>query len=165
MIDTGLTVNVAGQSYPVMLDDDTFTVLLGEDALIASSMTELRTLTAGYKPQRFRLSFTIPGKTGAVHGVITGIHASNRSLLTRWDNGGKTEQRRPWELSDAMPRLADDEASELTSLIVARNTAEQALRAFVDTRKFTSTTPDRNRNGIADAARQAQQAAGLEANH
>lgn len=151
MIQTELTVQAAGQEYPVMLDAvGYFHADLGEaNHIEAPTLSELRSAAAGYKAQRFELPFTVVRNGQAMRGVATGFHAMNGSLLVRWESGKHTQER-AYELRDAMPALDEFDWARLAVMLAERRHAIEAVEKFLASHKI---------GDIKEAALAAQRAA------
>jgi hypothetical protein len=154
-MQTELTVSVAGENYPVSISGDgEFVVNLGVEhgssqIVRAASYNELVKKARKIKVP-FELEFTEVRDNGARNGTVTGIHASNRNLLVRWQDNGKTEQIPGYQGGTAMPRLPAEEYQELENLIRRRNRARDELAAFIKPRAYKS---------LSEAARNAQSTA------
>ena len=158
-METDLTVEVAGERYPVSISGDgEFVTNLGVEhgssqIVRAASYAELVKKARKIKVP-FSLDFTEVTDHGPRNGTVTGIHASNRNLLVRWQHNGKTEQVPGYHGSTAMPRLTAPEYQALEILISERNRTRDELAAFLKPRVYKS---------LSEAARTAQaEAAGGE---
>jgi len=141
MMQTELTVKVAGTEYPVYIrdTDGVFFATVGpSEQITADSYAELEKKARRIKV-KFELPFTQITDSGVRHGTVTGLHATSGNLLVRWDNG-QTEQISGWsgQGANTMPRLTDEEATTAVELVRARNASVKALAAFTDARKFVS---------------------------
>lgn len=158
-MQTDLTVEVAGQSYPVSINEEgEFLANLGVEQgatqfVKAASYSELVKKARKIKVP-FALDFTEVTDYGPRNGTVTGIHATNRNLLVRWQHNGKSEQVSGYYGSTTMPRLPAEEYQALEILISERNRTRDELAAFLKPRTYKS---------LSDAARKAQaEAAGGE---
>lgn len=68
------------------------------------------------------------------HGTVTGVHASNRNYLVRWDDDS-TSQERNYSHS-ILRRLTDKEVAEVTKLHAAKKVAMEAFDDFLEGRAF-----------------------------
>lgn len=151
-MQTDLTVEVAGQSYPVSINGEgEFVTNLGVEQgssqiIKAASYAELVTKTRKIKIP-FALDFTEVTDRGPRNGTVTSIHATNGNLMVRWQHNGKTEQIPGYQGSTAMPRLTAPEYQALEILISERNRTRDELAAFLKSRTYRS---------LKEAARTAQ---------
>lgn len=68
-------------------------------------------------------------------GTITGIHASNRNLLIKWDGQKGVDQEYTWSDSKYLA-LSNDEEEVFVSLCTARDKAQNAVTAFIKKHSF-----------------------------
>ncbi len=69
------------------------------------------------------------------NGTATGIHATTREILVRWDDGSAGKLR--GYSYDVMERLDADETATLASMITASDEARDSLLAFMAARKLS----------------------------
>jgi hypothetical protein len=158
-MQTDLKVSVAGEDYPVSINDEgEFIANLGvqdgsSQIVRAASYAELVKKARKIKVP-FELDFTEVTDHGPRNGTVTGIHASNRNLLVRWQDNGKTTQIPGYQGGTAMPRLSAPDYQELDRLVSERNRTRDELTRFIKPRAYKS---------LSEAARNAQsEAAGNE---
>lgn len=69
------------------------------------------------------------------HGTITGIHASNRNLLVKWEGQKGVDQEYTWSQSEYLA-LSNDEEETFVHLCVAHDRAQDAVAAFIKAHRF-----------------------------
>lgn len=139
MADTELTVEAAGRTYPVTIDEDgRFRAMLGDHGSITDESFAGLQRRARRIKTKFSLDFTELDGNDVRDGSVTGFHATNGNLLIKWANG-QTEQRPGWSgNSTVFNRLSGEEAEQLRRLVDERNRAVQALNGFTMPRKLAS---------------------------
>jgi len=133
-------IRVRGQKYTVQLDEGGVFHAYS-DAGIEAATSETRrglldALTKQTKVAAATVSVPITrladGK--ARHGVATGIHASTRNILVRWDDGEREQLRSV--RTDILGGMTADEGAEWASLVEAQNAAGRAIYAFRQAHKI-----------------------------
>jgi hypothetical protein len=145
-MDTELTVKSGGREWPVEIGGDgTFVATIDGNRVNAPSLKELERKAAKVKV-KFELPFTRVEGSRIQHGTVTGIHASSRNLLVRWEPeiiagrpaAPKTDQVPGWSGHTVMPRLDDADAHTLKFLLSERDKAVRELDNFLKPRVWRS---------------------------
>lgn len=84
-----------------------------------------------------------------VHGVVTGMYGRNNNLLVKMD-GGKPEQETHWNNDDRYLKLDAGEQAAFVRLCLAKEEAEDAVKAFVEAHKFDAKQEVRRALGSED---------------
>jgi hypothetical protein len=131
-MNTGITITYRGQEHEVKLDNlGTFLVDIGDQALRAASIAELRASIGSLPRKKVAVPFTTADRDGHVkRGTATGVHADGRKLLIRWDVSGVTGQVTAYELRPLMTSLDAVDAEILQDLYAAQARAKAAIDGF-----------------------------------
>lgn len=132
-METGIKLDVRGGSYDVELNEDNgqFSTEVNGEYLRAASVEILREkVMKATLASKLDVRFCRVNNNGeAAYGMITGIHASKRALLIRW-NSGRRETIQSYSCGDMMKVLLDDDVRELRGLIKTAKEATDAVRAY-----------------------------------
>jgi hypothetical protein len=126
---TDLELDVNGKRYPLTVHNDgLFYAMVEDHPLSATTFKELLSKARKVKV-KFELRFSQEHNGGVRHGRVTGVHATSRNYLCRWDDG-QSEQLSTYGGGNQYPRLSDDESAELERLVRNAKVAQQQLDAF-----------------------------------
>jgi len=140
------SIEVKGKTFEVDVHqrDGRFSTEHGGDTVYATTLDELKTKLAG-QISRSKVKLNIPfvrwetdkynngRKSRLVRGVVTGMHASNRNILVRFDGQKSTEQESGYNSEKHVrPEVAD----ELLRLGAARDKANEEYDEFVREHSF-----------------------------
>lgn len=129
---TDVTLDVRGVTYDVELNETGhFYADAGGQTYHAESVEKLREkLVKATRASKLDIRFCRPKKDGSVaYGTVTGLHASNRSLLVHWNEGSR-EQIPSYQCNDMLEPLSHDQAAELFALVSAANAAAGRVVTF-----------------------------------
>lgn len=131
-----MKVTIKGQSYEAHVDDrGQFSADIGGQVYHADTLAGLeKAARAGVRRTAAKVAVPFSRQTpgsllGVRHGVATGIHERNRTILVRWDDNGQADQLDRWNRG-ALGRLTDAEAELYARLLAARRDADQAVDSF-----------------------------------
>jgi hypothetical protein len=124
------TIEVKGKKLEVgVWDNGQFYTELGNEQVHADSLEHLKTLCAK-KLARAAVKLNIPflrfDNGQLKRGTITGLHASNRNVLVKWEDGTSSQEYSYQSTDYIKPELVD----EYVKLSQASFVAENALTKF-----------------------------------
>lgn len=129
---TDLTLEVRGQTYEVELNESGhFEACVGDQRYHAESVEKLREkFVKATRQTNLDIRFCRPNSDGSVsYGIVTGLHASRRAALVRW-NDGKRETIQSYNANDMLEPLNHEEAVYLSQLTRASLQAQKAIKDF-----------------------------------
>lgn len=133
-------VEIKGKSFEVEVDDrGKFRTVLNGDQVTALTLDALKSELAK-RISRGAVKIAIPfvrwsdDKGILRKGTITGIHASNRNLLVKWDGQKGVEQEYAWH--DDSRFIRPEASVEYAHLSQATDEAQQRLQKFTKLHAF-----------------------------
>jgi hypothetical protein len=133
------TLKMKGASVEVFVSEDgRFTATVGGVSYSADSLADLKAKAAAgiRRSAKVEIRFyrAVDGKVRS--GTITGIHASNRNVLVRFDGEKGVDQEYGWRTEGEYLELDAEELEEFRKLIAAEKAATDAVAAFEKAHAF-----------------------------
>jgi hypothetical protein len=131
-METEITLEVRGSTYDVEVDGKgIFWTEVGGQSYSANSLERLReTVTKATRQSNLDVRFCRVDNAGNVaYGTATGIHASQRAVLVRW-NEGKRETIQAYSAVNMLQPLSVEEVQELRERIRDAAAAAEQVRKF-----------------------------------
>lgn len=133
-MQTEISLEIRGTQYPVELSKaGIFSATTGADKVVDTTLEGLQKQMLRLTRQTAKLSIRVSRPdyaSGTIQaGTITGIHAVNRAILVRWDNGQR-DQIAAYSCDGIMTELTPEETEEYESLVRAEAVAHQNTTEF-----------------------------------
>jgi hypothetical protein len=141
-METDITLEVRGAEYKVEVDGrGRFSTEVGDQHYNAESLDKLRDkVVRATRQSNLDIRFARPNADGTVrYGIVTGIHAAQRALMVRW-NDGKREIIQSYNATDMLQPISYEQARGYSDLVRVAEVATTEVRRFRDEHKLNAWT-------------------------
>jgi hypothetical protein len=131
-METGITLEVRGAAYEVAIDGKgIFQAEVDGQAYRGNTLEKLRELVVrATRQSSLDVRFARPNADGTVrYGSVTGIHAGQRALLVRWNDGGR-ETIQAYNATGMLQPLSYEQARGYSDLVRVAEVANNAVGRF-----------------------------------